>query len=95
MYVSLYVKYQLFLSYFNGSRRFSTDLLRTVQIRNVMKIRVGAELFHSDGQTDRQTDRQRDRQTNRQTEGETGMTKLIVAFRNFANAPINAATAMQ
>jgi Fe-S-cluster formation regulator IscX/YfhJ len=37
-----------------------------------MKIRpVGAELFHADGRTDRQTD----------------MTKLIVAFSNFANAP--------
>jgi len=37
-----------------------------------MKIRpVGAELFYADGQTDKQT----------------GMTKLIVAFRNFANAP--------
>jgi hypothetical protein len=37
-----------------------------------MKIRpVGAELFHTDGRTDTQTD----------------MTKLIVAFRNFADAP--------
>jgi hypothetical protein len=37
-----------------------------------MKIRpVGAELFHADGQTDRQTD----------------MTKLIAAFRNFADVP--------
>ena len=37
-----------------------------------MKIRpVGAELLHANGQTDRQTD----------------MTKQIVAFRNFANAP--------
>jgi len=37
-----------------------------------MKIRpVGTELFHADGQTDRQTD----------------MTKLIVAFHNFANPP--------
>jgi hypothetical protein len=37
-----------------------------------MKIRaVGAELFHADGQTDGQTD----------------MTKLIVAFRSFPNAP--------
>jgi len=37
-----------------------------------MKIRpVGAELFHADGRTDRRSD----------------MTKLIVAFRNFANAP--------
>jgi hypothetical protein len=39
-----------------------------------MKIRpVGAELFHADIQTDRRTD----------------MAKLIVAFRNFANAPKN------
>ena len=36
-----------------------------------MNIRpVGADLFHADGRTDRRTD----------------MTKLIVAFRNFANA---------
>jgi len=34
---------------------------------------VGAELFHANGQTDRQTD----------------MTKLLVAFRNFAKAPKN------
>jgi len=45
-----------------------------------MKIRpVGAELFHADGQTDRWKD------------GQTGVTKLIVSFRNFAKAPkINA-----
>jgi hypothetical protein len=37
-----------------------------------MKIRsVGAELFHADGRMG----------------GQTGMTKLIVAFHNFANAP--------
>ena len=37
-----------------------------------MKIRlVGAELFHADGRTD----------------GRLDMTELIVAFRNFANAP--------
>jgi len=34
---------------------------------------VGAELLHADGQTDRQSD----------------MTRLIVAFRNFSNAPKN------
>jgi hypothetical protein len=39
-----------------------------------MKIRpVGAELFNADGRTDRWID----------------MTKLIVSFRNFANAPNN------
>jgi hypothetical protein len=34
---------------------------------------VGAESFHAD----------------RRTEGQTHMTELIVAFRNFANAPKN------
>jgi hypothetical protein len=44
------------------------------QISNFTKIRpVEAELFHVDGQT----------------EGETDMTKLTVAFCNFANAPKN------
>jgi hypothetical protein len=41
---------------------------------NFMKIRpMEAELVHADRQTDRQTD----------------ITKLVVAFRNFANAPKN------
>jgi len=39
-----------------------------------MKIHpVGAELFHEDGRTD--------------TDGRTDMTKLVVTFRDFANAP--------
>ena len=43
-----------------------------LQIRNFMKIRpVKAELFLADGRTDRRAD----------------MTKLTVAFRNFATAP--------
>jgi hypothetical protein len=41
-----------------------------------MKIRpVGAELFHAEGRTDGRTD--------------TDMSKLIIAFRNFAKAPKN------
>ena len=45
----------------------------------LIKIRpVGAELFYAD----------------RRTEGQTDMTKLIVAFRNFANAPKNQFTAI-
>ena len=44
-----------------------------------MKIHVvGAELLLADGRTDR-----------RNTDRRTGMTKLLVAFRNFANAPKN------
>jgi Fe-S-cluster formation regulator IscX/YfhJ len=47
-----------------------------------MKIRpVGAELFHADGQTHRQAEGRTVRQTD--------MKKLIVTFRNFANAPKN------
>jgi hypothetical protein len=46
------------------------------QISNFMKIRpVGTELFHADGRTDERKNRR------------TGMTKLIIAFRNFANVP--------
>jgi len=40
---------------------------------------VGAELLHADRQTDGQTDGWTDRPSD--------ITKLIVAFHNFANAP--------
>jgi len=66
MYVSLHVKYRLFLSYFNETRIFSTDF-RKILISNFMKIRPMEAEFHADRRTD--------------------MTKLIVSFRNFANAP--------
>ena len=47
-----------------------------VKIPNFMKIRpVRAELFHADGRMD----------------GQTGMKKLIVAFRDFLSAPNNGA----
>jgi len=46
--------------------------LKNTQISNFMKIRpVAAELFHANGRTDGQTD----------------VTKPVVAFCNFANAP--------
>ena len=47
-------------------------------------IPLGVELFRSDGQTDRQAGRQAGRQTD--------MAKLMVAFRNFANASTNTYT---
>jgi len=49
---------------------------KNTQVSNLMKILlVGAELFRADGRKDRQTDRR------------TDIKVLIVAFRNFANAP--------
>jgi len=54
---------------------FLDRLSKNTQISNFMKILpVGAEIFHAD----------------RRTNGQTGKTKLIVAFRNFAYAPKNA-----
>ena len=51
---------------------YSRQILKNNRIRNLMKIHpVGAELFHAE----------------RRTDGRTDMTKLIVVFRNFANAP--------
>jgi hypothetical protein len=47
------------------------------QISNFLKIRpLGAKVYLADGRTD----------------GRTAMTKLIVAFRKFANAPNNTST---
>jgi hypothetical protein len=56
MYVSLDVKYPLFLSDFNETWIFPDKFSKNNKIQNLMKIRpVGAELFHADGRTDRQT----------------------------------------
>jgi hypothetical protein len=41
----------------------------------------------TDGQTHRRADRHTDGRTDTQTDGQTAITKLIVTFRNFANAP--------
>jgi len=52
---------------------FVDIVLKNTQLSNIMKIRpVGAELLHADRRSDERTD----------------MTKLIVAFCNFANTPI-------
>ena len=76
MNIGLHVKYPLFSAAFNESWIFSTDFKKNTQTSNCIEIRpVEAELFHADGRT--------------QIGGRTDMTKLIVAFRNFANAPKN------
>ena len=52
-----------------------------------MKIRsVRAELFHTDGQRGERTGGWTDRRTEGQTDRQTDMTKLIVAFRNYARS---------
>jgi hypothetical protein len=67
MFISLHVKYPLFLSDYNETLIFATDLRKSPQISNVIKLRpVGAE-FHADGRID--------------------VTKLLVPFRKFENAP--------
>jgi len=74
MCLGLHAKYPLLLSDFNETWIFAAYFREKTQISNFMKIRsVGAELFHVGGRT----------------EGQTDITKLIVAFRNFANASDN------
>jgi hypothetical protein len=59
MYIGLYVNNPLFLSDFNGTLIFSTDLKKIKYQISLKKIPpMGAELFHADGRTDRQTDGQ-------------------------------------
>ena len=59
-------------------REFSQHTFKSTQISNFMKIRpVRAELLRIDGRKGGRTDRR------------TDMTKLIAAFRYFANAPKN------
>jgi len=65
-------KVPLILSDFNEKNNFLGSVSKNTQTQNFMKIHpVGAELFFADRRNDERTD----------------MTKLIVTFRNFANAP--------
>jgi len=61
----------------SSRQTFETNIFsKNTHISNFKKIQpVGAEMFHADGQTHRQTYGKRER------------TKLIVAVRNFSNAP--------
>jgi hypothetical protein len=76
IYICFHVKYPLFLSHCNETSGFLIHFRKSLKYQILRKIcPVRAELFHAGrrvgGRTDRQTD----------------MTKLIVAFRNFSNAP--------
>ena len=60
------------------------QFLKNKQILNFITIpSVGAELFHAEGLTDRRMGGQ----TDRYTDTWASMTKLVAAFRNFANVP--------
>ena len=74
MHIGVHVKYPLFLSYFNEIWLFTTSFWKNIQISNLMEtLSVVAMLLQADKRIDRRTD----------------MTKLIVDFRNFANAHEN------
>jgi len=72
MYIDIHVKYPLFLLDFNETWTFSTDFGKILKYQLSRKcVQWGPSFFYADGET----------------EGQTDMTKLIVAFRNSANAP--------
>jgi hypothetical protein len=72
------------------ARIFWTNFRKILNYQILVKTRpVVAETFRADGRPDRKTDGQPDRKTDGRTDRQTDMTKLVVAFRNFANAPKN------
>ena len=72
MYIGFCLNFPLLLFDFKGASIFLTDFREILEI-NLMEVRrEGAELLHSPGRTDSQTN------------GQTEMTKIIVAFRNFS-----------
>jgi len=71
MYIGINVKYLLLLRDFNENCIFWTDFKKSSNVKFHEIHLVGAELFHAD----------------KMTYGHTERTKLILAFRNFANAP--------
>jgi hypothetical protein len=75
MYISLYVKYRLFLSDFNKTRIFSLDFFISKKYSNIRSHEnlSGGSLVVP----------------HRRTDGQADMTKLRVAFRNLANARKN------
>jgi len=52
MCIGRHAKYQLFLSYFNEPRIFSTGFEKSSDIKFMILGPAGAKLFHAEGQTD-------------------------------------------
>jgi hypothetical protein len=65
-------------------KRFSTDFWKILNVKFHENQSSGSRVFPC-GRADRRTEERTERQADRQTD----MTKLIVAFRNFANVPEN------
>ena len=82
MYIALHVKYPFFWSHFSATLIFVTDFLKIIKYQILWKsVKWESELFHAD------------RQTGGRTDGQTDISKIIVAFRNFEYTPKNATTA--
>jgi hypothetical protein len=77
IYVCLHVTYTLFVTDFKDTSIFLTYFREILELKITKFCPVGTELLHAHGQTDSLAD------------GQTDTTKLIVAFRNFVNAPKN------
>jgi len=77
-------KVLVILGYFNKTWIFSTDFWKILENIKFHENMPSESRVVPCGGTEVQTDGQTDGQTN----GKTGMANLIVAFRNFATAPI-------
>jgi hypothetical protein len=73
MWKCFHLKYPLFLSDFNETWIFSTDF------RKELKYKISSKSVQAEPSCSMRTDGR--------TDGRSDMTKLTVAFRNFANAP--------
>ena len=72
MYVGIHVKYWLFLVDFSESWTCLTDFSKNTEVSDFLETRPLGVELHAD----------------RRMDGQTDMTKLIVAFRSSVNAPV-------
>ena len=79
LYIDMIIQYPLFLSDFNETWIFSPDF------RKILKYQISWKTVQWEPSCSIRKDRRSDGQTDRWTD----MTKIIVAFRSFANAPKN------
>jgi UDP-galactopyranose mutase len=77
----LHVNYSLFFSDFNKIWNFSIDFVE------ILKYQITWKSAHWETRFSMLTERQREGRTGGRTDRPTDITKLIIAFRNFASAP--------